>query len=269
MSIKPVTFCIALLFVFFSCTKSDKFPVKKSEKAASDNVFLNQSIFPVTASVLYDSVQKIDFGKELNELLGYKQFYENRNEQFELVKLENLWNNLKVETKNFNFESVSGWIEITGFLLEITGKELYASELENIVNQSSNLFTMTELNQIEKLLVPWIFTKYVDHIHVNLFVNATIKYNHTLKGKVEITQETNFPESGKIQLKFKMENKRYIELFIRIPDWAEGATVTEKGVKYVAHPGEYCQITRKWSDGNLVEINFPIEKVPEYLRTAN
>ena len=214
MSIKPVAFWIALLFVFFSCTKSDKFPVKKSEKVDSENVFLNQSFFP-PSSVLMDSVQKNDFGKELNELLTYKQFYVNRNEKFDLVQLESLWKKLKVETKSFDYESVSGWIEITGFLLEITGKEMYAQELESVVSQSSILYSGDDLRKIEKLLIPWIFTKNVDHIHVNLFANATIKYNHTLKGAVEITQV--YSELDKIQIRFKMETKRYIELFIRIP----------------------------------------------------
>ena len=80
---------------------------------------------------------------------------------------------------------------------------------------------------------------------------------------MEITQETNYPESGKILIKFKMENKRYIELFIRIPEWAEGATVTEKGVKYVATSGSFCQIARKWNEGDFVEVNLPVDKMPK------
>lgn len=263
MSIKPVTFCLALLFVFFSCTKSDKFPAKKSEKVASENLVLNQSLFSVSSSLLINSVQKNDFGEELNELLSYKDLYENRNEQFDLVQLENLWNSLKNGSENFNFENITGWIEITGFLLEITGKEMYGQELENVVFQSSSIFPQAELTQIEKLLTPFIYTKTVDHIHVNFFANAIIKYNHSLKGAVEITQVTNYPESGKVLIKFKMENKRYIELFIRIPEWAEGATVVEKGVKYVAQPGSYCLITRKWNEGDFVEIILPIEQMPK------
>lgn len=269
MSIKSVAFCIALLFVFFSCTKIDKFPAKKTEKVASENIILNQSLFPVNSSVLIDLVQRNDFGKELNELLSCKQFYETRNEQFDLFQLEDLWKNLRNESANFNFENVSGWIEITGFLLEITGKEVYAQELKNVVFQSSSIFPQAELTQIEKLLTPFIFTKNVDHIHVNLFANATIKYHHSLKGAVEITQETNYPESGKILIKFKMENKRYIELFIRIPEWAEGATVVEKRVKYVAQPGSYCLITRKWNEGDFVEINLPVEKMTDNVKFTN
>lgn len=263
MSIKSGTFYVILFFMFVSCSQSEKFPVRLSEKVAPENIVLNNTIFPVYSAVVVDSVQKNDFSKELNELLLYRQLYENRDEKFDLNVLENLWINIEKSSAEFNAVNFSDWIEITGFLFEITGNEKYAGELESVVFQSSGSFDEEEIKQIEKQLVPYIFTKNVDHIHVNLFANATIKYNHTLDGAVEITQETNYPESGKILIKFKMENKRYIELFIRIPEWAEGATVVEKGVKYVAAPGSYCQIARKWSEGNVVEINLPIEKMPK------
>lgn len=260
---KSGAFYVLMFFIFVSCSRPEKFPVRLSEKVTPGSVILNKSVFTVNSVVTNDSVQKSDFGKELNELLLYRQLYENRDEKFDLTNLENLWNNIKKSSVDFNAGNVSDWIEITGFLLEITGKEKYAGELENVLYQSSASFTDNEMKTIEKQLVPYIFTKNVDHIHVNLFVNAAIKYNHTLDGMVEIIQETDYPESGKILIKFKMENKRYIELFIRIPEWAEGATVVEKGVKYVANPGSYCQIARKWSEGNVVEINLPIEKMPK------
>ena len=263
MSIKSGTFYVILFFMFSSCSQSEKFPVRLSEKVAPENIVLNNTIFPVYSAVVVDSVQKNDFSKELNELLVYRQFYENRDEKFDLNVLENLWINLEKSSTEFNAVNISDWIEITGFLFEITSNEKYTNELENVLNQSSASLSENEMKTIEMQLVPYIFTKNVDHIHVNLFANATIKYNHTLDGAVEITQETNYPESGKILIKFKMENKRYIELFIRIPEWAEGATVVEKGVKYVAAPGSYCQIARKWSEGNVVEINLPIEKMPK------
>jgi hypothetical protein len=260
---KSGAFYVLMFFIFVSCSRPEKFPVRLSEKVTPGSVILNKSVFTVNSVVTNDSVQKSDFGKELNELLLYRQLYENRDEKFDLTNLENLWNNIKKSSVDFNAGNVSDWIEITGFLLEITGKEKYAGELENVLYQSSASFSENEMKTIEKQLVPYIFTKNVDHIHVNLFVNAAIKYNHTLDGMVEIIQETDYPESGKILIKFKMENKRYIELFIRIPEWAEGATVVEKGVKYVANPGSYCQIARKWSEGNVVEINLPIEKMPK------
>jgi DUF1680 family protein len=41
---------------------------------------------------------------------------------------------------------------------------------------------------------------------------------------------------------------RYLDVYIRIPEWAVNPTVAHGNVKYVAHPGEYCQISRKWKD---------------------
>jgi hypothetical protein len=114
-----------------------------------------------------------------------------------LAKLESLWSNLQNKSNSFNLNELKSWIEITGFILEITAKDEYAEELETIVHQVASGFSESEINEIENLLIPFIFTKNVDHIYVNLFVNSTVKYEHTLKGAVEITQETDFPESGK------------------------------------------------------------------------
>ena len=269
MSIKYRIVFSFLLLIILSCSQKEQFPAKKSEKVALDKVIINSSFISETKKVTVDSVHLSDFGKELKELLQYKQWFEEQNTNFDLDKVESLWDNQKTERTNFNFEGITSWIEITGFLFEITGNAKYAEELDSIASQNKTSFSDSEIKEIENQLIPFIFTKNVDHIHVNLFANATIKYNHTLNGAVEITQETNIPESGKIQIKFKMEIKRYIELFIRIPEWAEGATVTQKGVKYVTHPGEYCQISRKWGEGDMVEIAFPTERIPEYLKKAN
>jgi hypothetical protein len=263
MSIKNRIVFAFLLFIILSCSQKEQFPSKQSEKVTLDNVVLNSSFISETKKVTVDSVHLNNFGKELKELLKYKQWFEEQNTNFDLDKMESLWGNLKSERINFNFEGVTSWISVTGFLLEITENTKYAEELERIAYQNNSSFSESEIKEIENQLIPFIFTKNVDHIHVNLFANATIKYNHTLNGAVEITQETNILDSAKIQIKFKMEIKRYIELYIRIPEWAEGATVTEKGVKYVTHPGEYCQITRKWGEGDVVEIILPTERIPE------
>lgn len=263
MSFKSALFYVVIVPVFFSCTSYNKFPERQTEKIVAEQVILNHPVFSETSSFAVDSLMKNDHAEELNKLLIFKQYYENRDEQFDLTELEVLWINLKNRSTDFNFEDTRGWIEITGFLMEITGKELYAQELENIVNYCKSSLSQDELKKTERLLTPWIFTKNNDHIHVNLFVNATIKYDHSLKGAVEITQETTYPESEKVIVKFKMENKRLIDLYIRIPEWANGATVTEKGVKYVAIPGNYTVISRKWSDGDFVEINLPVDKMPK------
>ncbi|HRX10901.1 MAG TPA: glycoside hydrolase family 127 protein [Draconibacterium sp.] len=253
----------ALLFVISSCSRSGQLPQKISEKTAINSVILNHSFLQANYTFHNDSVIKSDFGNELEKLFQEKRKFEDNNSTFNLTGLENTWKTLQNQRNNFNLENIKQWIEITGFLLELSGNTAYANELEEIIYKGATLFNEQEYNEIEKKIVPWIFTKDLDNIYVNLFASASIKYDHSLKGAVEIVQEANYPESGKIKLKFKMEEKRYIELFIRIPEWAEDATVTETGVKYVANPGTYSQILRKWGEGDSVVINFPIEKMPK------
>lgn len=263
MSIKYGILFSVLVIVLFSCTKGEQFPTKYFEKVDSNIFVLSQSFLSKDKIAVIDSIQRYNFEKELDNLLMYKKFYDDRNNQFNAADLENLWGNLQNQRSNFNFEGLNKWIEVTGFLLEITANSIYAQELEDTFYWGATWFSEKEFREIENHIIPFIYTKNVDHIRVNLFANSTIKYEHTMKGAVEITQETDFPESGKILVKFKMGEKRYIELFVHIPDWAEGATVTERGVKYVATPGGYSQIVRKWDDGDFVEIILPINRMPK------
>ena len=151
-------------------------------------------------------------------------------------------------------ERVSAWIEITGFLLEITGKPVYAEALQQISSNENIGLSESDTKTAGQLLMPCIFTKNVDHIFVNLFVNSSVEYVHSLGGQVKITQELT--GSGRLLLKFSTTEKRYIEVNILIPTWATNATVTEKNVKYVATPGEYCLIARKWKEGDVVEVKY-------------
>ena len=60
-----------------------------------------------------------------------------------------------------------------------------------------------------------------------------------------------------ILIHFSMEKNRYIEVSVRIPEWAHGATVTAVGVKYPAPTGEYLFIAKKWHEGDTIRIHFP------------
>ncbi len=121
------------------------------------------------------------------------------------------------------------------------------------------------ISENKRIVAPYVFTKNTDDLFINLFTPATINYEHTTKGKVKVEMETNYPKSGKVDLKFGMTKRRYIEVNIRIPSWAAGTTVSVKKVKYVAPPGGYCKIAKKWKENDLVEINFPMENKPDYL----
>jgi hypothetical protein len=59
----------------------------------------------------------------LNGLIQFKLWYEEQNTSFDLAKLESLWSNLQNKSNSFNLNELKSWIEITGFLLEITAND--------------------------------------------------------------------------------------------------------------------------------------------------
>jgi hypothetical protein len=256
-------FFAAFAVLLSSCKHQVKFPKFVTEKVERENVKIMGDL-PRENSFQTESV--VDKNESLPEsLLQYQQQYAKRSETFDMNSFQQEWQNFKVQKDitDLDEQNLKNWFDVTGFLFQLTGDEMFAAELERIVWLS---FEGIAADVPDSVFEPFIFTKNVDHIHLNLFLPAEISYDHTLGGHVKIVQETSFPQSGSVRLNFSMEIKRYIEVFVRIPTWAEGATVTVKGVKYFTQPGEYCIIAKKWKEGDVVEIEFPLNNLPDYLK---
>jgi hypothetical protein len=250
--------------IFFSCSYHEKFP-----EPVTHPVNQNGKEFSVEQDMILtrenpENGKENAISAELDELIGLQHMYFQKDEQFELESFLASWQDLKnnLKTNQLSHEENIQWFRLTGFLFQLKGEASFAEELEKIAWNSFSRHP----HVFNSLVSPYIFTKNVDHIHINLFLPNEIRYEHTLGGEVKIVQESDFPESGNIKINFSMEIKRYIEVFIRIPTWAEGASVTVKGVKYFAQPGQYSIIAKKWKEGDVIDIEFPLENLPDYLK---
>ena len=257
---------LPILSVFLISCNQNKFPEKVTQKVNPDNVKLNDVFFESEAAGR-DTTQggkKYEF--RLDSLMSFLKKYEEKTSGCNIENFEESWDSTleRVRTVDIGVETAKKWFRASGLIFELSGEAKYSEELERLVYTSFKR-NLTE-NEIESFTKPYVFTKYVDHIHVNLFIPSEISYSHSMGGDVKIWQETDYPESGSVFLKFSMTDKQYIELFVRIPSWAEDASVGVKGVKYIAPPGGYCKIAKKWKEGDVVEIEFPISKRPDYLR---
>ncbi len=252
-------FLSTVLIFLVSCSGKEKFPEIKFERVDSDAVKFNHSFNADTDKVAVSTADISKTETELDKLLKYKAYYIERDKRFDLQLFEREWAGFNIYEHRLSQAQLMEWIESTGYLLELTEDTKYAEALEDLIYETKLVVN----DDIANLLKSFIYTKYVDHIHLNMFVNSTIEYNHSMEGTIKITQDNNYPESGKLTVKFNITEHPFVELFIRIPSWAKGATVTALSVKYVATPGEYCQIARKWKDGDTVEINLPVELRPE------
>lgn len=257
---------LSILSVFLISCNQNTFPEPVTQKVNQDIVKLNDVFFetPVAKRDSVSGEKKYEF--RLDSLMSFLNKYNEKSEDFNLQHFKENWNGAheRIMAVDVGTETAKKWFKTTGLLFELTGEAKYSEELERVIYTGfKRNFTEREIEQVAE---PYVFTKNADHIHVNLFIPSEISYSHTLGGDVKIRQETAYPESGSIHVHFSMTEKRYIELFIRIPSWAEDASVVVKGVKYFAPPGSYSKIAKKWKEGDVVEIEFPISKKPDYLQ---
>lgn len=262
---KRLFFILILLPIIFSCRNQEKFPDYISLPADQANAVFSAETAKWLKNGKNQSENHAVHYTELDSLKVFRQIYLQKDERFDFTQMQLLWQELKSRPE---FEHVSGdaarqWFRISGFLFQLTGDAQYISEMERLL--------MTGLSdnaeELDSLVTPYVFTKDVDHIYVNFFLPSEIGYEHSLDGAVKITQITEYPESGTVSLNFSMEIKRYIEVFVRIPSWAEGASVMVKGVKYFTRPESYCLIAKKWKEGDIVEIEFTMKNLPDYMKS--
>lgn len=121
----------------------------------------------------------------------------------------------------------------------------------------------------------YIYAKSPDAIRVNLFVGSatTIQLQ---KSKVTITQTTNYPWDGVVQIAVAPAKKLKFPLYIRIPGWAQQQpvpgdtyhylnthkaaftlTVNGQPVAYTMQNG-YAIISREWKKNDTVALSLPM-----------
>lgn len=121
-----------------------------------------------------------------------------------------------------------------------------------------------------------IYSKMNNTLYVNLYAanTATIKLD---KVDFEISQKTNYPWDGKVEIIVKSKIESEFILKLRIPGWAKNqvlpgdlysykviskaktiVSINGKAIAYNVENG-YISINRKWKSGETILLNFPME----------
>lgn len=114
-----------------------------------------------------------------------------------------------------------------------------------------------------------------DRLYVNLFISnkAQVEINNR---EIKISQQTDYPWNGQVNITVNPDNKTSFTLMLRIPGWARNKPVpgnlyaysgdsseeiilhiNRKEVKAVLHEG-YIEIAKEWNKGDQVELNLPM-----------
>lgn len=75
---------------------------------------------------------------------------------------------------------------------------------------------------------------------------------------VTLRQETDFPSSGAVTIHVQSEHAATFPLQLRIPPYAQGATVqVGDGESLAGQPGDFLIIEREWQPGDVVKLSLP------------
>jgi len=95
-------------------------------------------------------------------------------------------------------------------------------------------------------------------LYVNLFIPSEL--NWTDKG-VRVRQETGFPESETTTLTVQADKPAEFTMRVRVPYWATRAATAKlngESIENDAKPSSWLSVTRKWKDGDCLEITLPM-----------
>jgi len=73
-----------------------------------------------------------------------------------------------------------------------------------------------------------------------------------------ISEETDYPFDGRIRLTVEVQRPASFPLHLRIPAWADGATVTIGDDTVGVTPGAFTVLNRTWKPGEVVTLTLPM-----------
>ncbi len=254
---KPIRiFAIAgIMLLLYSCVNQNNgLNVINSESFPYQSVVLDPIVNQRLATdLISENPKENSFVQKVGEI-------ENQVNQLKQNPTDNLWNSVLTSWSELEKEMAAvpedstqtakfqKWAELNILLLKLSGEVRFGDELENL-HYKRQLPVLTE-RQLKSV----IYTHVDDQIFLNILASSSVTHHHTTGGKVRLIQQTGQKGSGMI-LRVESGDVRYMDVFIRIPSWAVNPTVTHGNVKYVARPGEYCEIPRKWKNGDEINVS--------------
>jgi uncharacterized protein len=108
-------------------------------------------------------------------------------------------------------------------------------------------------------LKDWAYAKSGDAIWVNLYGSSHMD-TAVGGGRIALTETTDYPWDGAVTFKVDKAPAGEFTLMLRIPRWAEGATVEAggEGARNV-RAGAYASVRRAWKAGDRIALRLPMQ----------
>ena len=106
----------------------------------------------------------------------------------------------------------------------------------------------------------WAYGVSEDAVWINLYGGSTLSTAFPDGGVIRLAQQTDYPWSGGIRIAVTQAPDRPVSIRLRIPGWAEGATLKVDGRPVEPPPaaGSYTAVRRQWAAGSIIELELPM-----------
>jgi len=106
----------------------------------------------------------------------------------------------------------------------------------------------------------WAYGVTPGAVWVVLYGGSTLRTVLPDGGLFALAQQTDYPWSGRVRIEVGEAPKGESSVMLRIPGWAESATVRVNGKPWsgAAGPGSFAQVRRAWSRGDVMELELPM-----------
>ena len=106
----------------------------------------------------------------------------------------------------------------------------------------------------------WAYSIANDSVWVNLYGTNVLDTELTYQKKIQLWQDTKYPWDGKVKITVHVPQTTTFSMNVRIPGWSKDVEIHVNGERLTdkLKAGMYTEITRKWSDGDTVELNIPM-----------
>jgi uncharacterized protein len=94
-------------------------------------------------------------------------------------------------------------------------------------------------------------------VYVNLYIPSTLKWTRD-GAQIELRQKGEYPYDAHVEFEVKASKAAEFSVNLRIPAWAEGASVAVNGKREPVSAGSFVRVQRNWKDGDRIELELPL-----------
>jgi uncharacterized protein len=94
-------------------------------------------------------------------------------------------------------------------------------------------------------------------VYVNLYIPSTVRWQHD-GAQIALTQKSEYPYDPHVQFEVKTSKTSEFAVNLRIPGWAQNASVAVNGKREAASAGSFARIERQWKNGDRIDVELPL-----------